>query len=382
MCFVLISCLAFLHVTCLSMVHNSVLAYVCIFVGFCEIERIGDKLCWWIDKVSPARLQYTLYQPDCDESVLYQEMLHHKAWQIPTNNTMSRNYFSSDDESDRSDEEGTDQHDGTDMSYYSDDSSDSAVHGCVAPEMKDITIDIHPSITITCSTPPPIAAGSPNEVYLSLINTPPEFEHVPLPPENSQSSSSDPTLRSEPLIMPDSVISFDPGMSPDFDLMRDPLTPDPVSALTLESDPLSKANHDSANASVEINGVTEPPTNSPTNGVSLLETSPISGVDSHNSTDSSNNLSMTLSPLPIQRRFSGHKTRRRHSSPSPELEPGGLPRVGSWMNLRGPLIEMMQFSSSGSASTEQESPTVKDPKKQSSPNVVRSVPWSAVSSLQ
>lgn len=356
-----------------------------VFVGFCEIERIGDKLCWWVDKVSPARLQYTLYQPDCDESVLYQEMLHHKAWQIPTNNTMSRNYFSSDDESDQSDdEEGADlyQHDGTDISYDSDDSSDSAVRGCATPEMRDIAIDIHPSITITCSTPPPVAVGtgSSNEVYLSLVNTPSEFEHVPLPPENKQSVSSDPVLRSDPLIMPDSVISFDPGMSPDFDLMRDPLIPDHISTLTLDSDPLSKVNHDSANASVEINGVVEPPTDSVIDNVSLLETS-VAG--SHNSTDSSNNLSMTLSPLPIHRHFSGHKTKRRHSSPSsPELEPGGLPRVGSWMNLRGPLIEMMQFSSGGSAGTEQESPTVKDPKKHSSSNVVRSVPWSAVSSLQ
>ncbi|XP_011405011.1 PREDICTED: MAP kinase-activating death domain protein-like [Amphimedon queenslandica] len=354
--------------------------------GFCEIERIGDKLCWWVDKVSPARLQYTLYQPDCDESVLYQEMLHHKAWQIPTNNTMSRNYFSSDDESDESDdEEGANhyRHDGTDISYDSDVSSDSAIRGCVAPEMKDIAIDIHPSITITCSTPSPVAvgAGSSNEVYLSLVKTPSKFDHVPLPPENKQPVLSDPVLRSDPLIMPDSVISFDPGMLPDFDLMHEPLTPDHISALTLDSDPLSKVNRDSANTGVEMNGVFEPPTDSATDNVSLL-TSPINVADSHNSTDSSYNLSMTLSPLPIHRHFSGHKTKRRHSSPSsPEPETGGLPRVGSWMNLRGPLIEMMQFSSGGSAGTEQESPTVKDPKKHSSSNVVRSVPWSAVSSL-
>lgn len=64
------------------------------------------------------------------------------------------------------------------------------------------------------------------------------------------------------------------------------------------------------------------------------------------------------------------------------LEPdvaGGIPRVGSWMNLRGPLLDVMSFSLP--AENKEASKKEKD-RSTPSPTVMRSVPWSAVSSLQ
>lgn len=328
-------------------------------------------------------------------------MLHHKAWQIPTNNTLSHYSFSSDEDS--IDDRDLGEECTTDDSYYSEDTTSDSVSGCVAPEIKDVTIDIHPSITITCSTPPPPSATSPNEVFLSLVSTPLEYEHVPLPPDTTPAVSmelplTDTVLRPDPGIALDSIVNFDRAETPDSDSTSDhAMTPDsalmPDHTSILDSSPALKSTSDNTEATdFALNRSTGTDLLSASHNSSVLETS-------FNGTDSG---TISLSPLPSRRHFSEHKNPRRLSTPSPEPDAitgggGGLPRVGSWMNLRGPLVEMMTFSRSysnandSSGSGEQDA-VRKEPEIRSSPtttttptsagSVVRSVPWSAVSSLQ
>ena len=273
---------------------------LCILLGFCEIERVGDKLYLWMNRTSPRHLQFTLYSLDLD-SPLYQEMLSHKAQQV-SNRSLSSSLSSLSgysDYDDRMDEDTS--------SYYSDEESSLSI----APETSDYHVET--VIAITGTSP------SPNETFLSFQDTTTSTnDHVPLPPETSkeliekEKDSKDVLEKSE-----DSVSKF--------------LTPIYGPSIVIDS----------------VNNTTPYLTPSPQREILLSSTSEEST-----------------------------KVRRKSlGTPEPEAN---IPRVGSWMNLRGPLVEMMEFSVSNSnqdsTDTGRMLPT--------SPTIVRSVPWSAVSSLQ
>lgn len=343
--------------------------------GFCELERIGDKLCWWMDKVSPQVLQFTLYSPN-PESVLYQEMLNHKTWQIPSTSGLS-NYSLSSGDSDSDFEEVGYYQEGSRLSsyYYSDEGSPSSVsESCIAPETTDVSVNIHPAITITNCTP--IPPTSPNEIFLSLIDTPTDlslYEHVPLPPEREH-------------VTPDPVSATE-SLTPDTILTDNEIISVPINSTSLPTDiaSMDKTDKEKGNLIEEDStiNVTGSAYGSSVFGSVPLIVSDICSSDSNFDLSSSTDY-MTPSPKTSHQFHTNEKGYRRNTRDdlSPEPEPSNLPRVGSWMNLRGPLVEMLEFSSPNDYSNKQETSKKETEGPLLSTTVVRSVPWSAVSSLQ
>jgi hypothetical protein len=249
------------------------------------MEHVGDKLQWWRFRLSLNFLQFTLYSTDLD-SILYQEMLNYKANQIPDSTSVKTSISSTSSLSDFEILE-KDQESLSSSSYASDESS-------LLPKTY-ITIDVHPSITITESTP--INVESPNEVFLSFhdSNESSINDHMPLPPHTSESDHQV------------ELTAFNEG---------------------------SSSYTESCSKSVSI---------SPTPDVAN---------SNHHISDNESKMKSLSKPG------------------TPEVD---IPRVGSWLNLRGSLGDILEFSSSADQKTHKE--------EDKSFNVVRSVTWSSAPSL-
>lgn len=293
----------------------------------------------------PRHLQYTLYTPD-PESILYQEMLNHKARQTPENSLHS----SLSSISSESDFEFVVQEDNpSDLSsYYSDEGSlrySSSSTGCIAPETTTVAVEFHTHSSIATS---PLPLFTANETFLSFQE--PTHEESLSPPEHQPLPSISIEIEGETRQNGDE--SENVKFKDDIEIQQQEEMdhPDIVFAPKLvldhQLDPFLKTHQ------------TEYKT-------------PTSSLDSTH----------FLTPSPDKPQLSSGTRNFDRFSPVPP--PSNIPRVGSWMNLRGPLVEMLEFSTPvGSGDHNEEKNKESEDSSLSASTVVRTVPWSAVSSLQ
>lgn len=316
------------------------------FVGYCEVERVGDKLCWWTNRVKPNHLQYTLYTPD-PESILYQEMLNHKAHQTPENSLHS----SLSSISSESDFEFVVQEDNpSDLSsYYSDEGSlrySSSSTGCIAPETTSVAIEFHTNSAITTS---PLPLFTANETFLSFQE--PTHEESLSPPEHQPLPSISIDLEGEIRQNGNENVKFTDDK--EIQQQEEMDHPNVMFAPKLELDHLN----------------TDP----------LLKTPQTEYKTPTSSLDSTH----YLTPSPDKPHLNLPSGTNSFDRFSPVPPASNIPRVGSWMNLRGPLVEMLEFSTPvGSGDHNEEKDKESEDSLLSASTVVRTVPWSAVSSLQ
>ena len=295
----------------------------------------------------PRHLQYTLYTPD-PESILYQEMLNHKARQTPENSLHSS--FSS--ISSESDFEFVVHEDNpSDLSsYYSDEGSlrySSSSAGCIAPETTAVAVEFHTRSSIATSPLPLLTA---NETFLSFQE--PTHGESLSPPEHQPLPSISIEIERETRQNGDEseIVKF----KDDMEIQEEIDHSNVMFAPKLELD--HHLNTDTLLKTLQTEYKT-----------------PTSSLDS----------SHYLTPSPDKPHLHLPSATKSFDRFSPVPPPSNIPRVGSWMNLRGPLVEMLEFSTpvrNGDHNEEKNKET--EDSSLSASTVVRTVPWSAVSSLQ
>ena len=362
-----------------------------IVVGLCNTENIGDKVSWWIQRTRPSRKQYTLYTPD-PSSLLYHEMLNHKATQSTC--TLKHNTYSMSDDSEFELVGHEYYNGGSDVtsSYYSDTGSSpfpTRSQSTTGP----VVIEFHPATPIY--TPAPStnkSANTHNETYLSLqengssneielqeiisSHTHDDIIPEPLPYENSSpeciSLSGDDTFCPAPEVANKVVLGganmggilsegeeFDTDVTLPIDRSDDQtLAPPNYRRAKSVELPTVVSTYDD-----RIDGIS--PSLNPMRGGGLF--SDPAYLSPHLNT--------------------GNTLSKKQSVSSEELRT--IPKSSSWMNLTGGSMEMLQLSQqqstngrgSPSVSTNgRGSPSVSTTLHEE--RVARTVPWSAVSSLQ
>lgn len=374
----------------------------CVPLGYCNVDNIGDKLSWWIQRTRPSRTQYTIYSLE-PMSILYQEMLNRKATQMSDSfrNTQS---MSDDSEFEIIGREYSNASSDITSSYYSD---------CIPsppimsksdhnPNTVPVTIEFHPATPIDGATVINVDDGNSNETYLAL-----QDDSVDVELKNVFSSCHDQTsITPEPSSNSDFVsVSLEEESSfhtPDIadsssDILRLSLTQDKLSS-------------NGVIAGLETNN------NKPSIGVSLADDDlsisahtdsdsplPLNVTDDTDSTEANTSTDLTSIPPrePSPFRSGGMFMDPSHSGPflvPPESmtvrktmidrgrsvtpEQRGIPKSSSWMNLTGGSIEMLQFTTTSISPTAKNKTHEIEQTPPSKNSVIRSVPWSAVSSLQ
>ena len=364
------------------------------------MDRISDKLAWWIQKSHPRKTQYTIYSPDTN-SILYQEMLNYKATQSThLRRTISTN--SDDSEFEIIGLEYCDVKSDNASSYFSDGGSLPSMTD-VAAEVVPIAFEFHPPspdemVTITKSINP-IFDGVNNETFLPLHtgsetngtngSSSPD-QHQPLPPtplptgdKEEMSAILTPSLECT------NDASFHTPMT-DIEAVLIPpgtyKTPNGNTDTSIELFETPSMNSDAHFITPYSDNDTQlevPDSNSDTL-LELFQTPKCDTTSSNLELDSPVRSpfhiphQLFLYPPTDANLIMKQKTVNR-GSPSPEP---GIPRSGSWMNLKGQptSVEMLEFSTPIQSRDGSEDIEGKD--KEMSGPVIRSVPWSSVSSLQ
>lgn len=364
--------------------------------GFCEVDRISDKLAWWIQKSHPRKTQYTIYSPDTN-SILYQEMLNYKATQAThLQRTISTN--SDDSEFEIIGLEYCDVKSDNASSYFSDGGSLPSMTD-VAAEVVPVAVEFHPPtpdemVTITKSINP-IFDGVNNETFLPLhtgseangtnSSSSPD-QHQPLPPTPIPTGDKEETS----IILTPSLndASFHTPMTDIEAVLIPPSTyetPNGNTDAAIEIFQTPSMNSDAHFKTPYSDNATQLEV-SETNSDTLLE---LFQTPKYDTTSSNSEFDFPVrSPLHISNQLflypptnenliMKQKTVDR-GSPSPEP---GIPRSGSWMNLKGQptAVEMLEFSTP--IQSRDGSEDIEGEHKEMSGPVIRSVPWSSVSSL-
>ena len=405
-------------------VHFSFYMYIlcAILTGFCDVDRVGDKLPWWIRRTHPHRTQYTIYSTD-PSSILYQEMLSHKATQTAGSTSSLRPVSSISDDSEFEMVGHEYYNGGSDItsSYYSDyGSSPFSPHSDPVSNQVPVSIEFHPATPTELAVITTTAGDTvPNETFLSLqANYDSQSEDPPSSPEQHQTLPTTPSP--ECITLPGKPNGFH---TPDMFLgtidAKNACVNSAVSTVTTSSSDASALGSSTTPViitsqeqdMIELNDLSLSEFQTPRGGegsregnISPALSEPMSTTyfctpEDYEPAMSTNINSPTVRegsfvsdpmflgpPLDsgaLQRTVAG----RGRSVSSPE--PSNIPRSNSWMNLTGGSIEMLQFTTADQSSlavegvdgiidriVRERSPV------NSSSGVIRSVPWSAVSSLQ
>ena len=357
-----------------------------IVVGLCNTENIGDKVSWWIQRTRPSRKQYTLYTPD-PSSLLYHEMLNHKATQSTC--TLKHTYSMSDDS--EFELVGHEYYNGgSDItsSYYSDTGSSPFPAGSQSTT-GPVVIEFHPATPIYTPAPPTKKSeNTRNETYLSLQENGSSNE-IELQEITIFSHAHDD-------IIPESLPPYENSSPECISISGDDTlcpAPEETNEVVMGGANMGRALPEGEESDTDVtlpidrsddDQILAPPDNRRAKSVELPTV-----VGTYD--DQIDRMSPSLNPVRGGGLFSdpaylsphlntGNGLSKKQSVSSDELRT--IPKSSSWMNLTGGSVEMLQLSASSQqqSTNGRGSPSV--PTTLQEERVARTVPWSAVSSLQ